>query len=242
MQQGTRVRYRLFALVWTLMLALVMQPVLSVAAEEQVDSLPAVNNFASARFDILATLEVDGQQLVLYGKGSTVLPDRVSIWMGTDGSPELIYVVQIGSTMYVNAGSGWEQSNSMPVGNLQSLPISEQFASLQGRASSILKVGAEQVRGAATTHYQLWLSGANALDLSGVTGMLDDESRDLISRTTFKYDFWIGDQDGLLYQQNTVVMLPEYTVSDITVPASSFTTLMTYYNFNDPSISIQPPI
>jgi hypothetical protein len=234
---------------WFLVVALILLALGAWAAPaaaapyEQVDSLPKINSFASARFDLLTTIEIgELKQQVAFGKGEVILPDRAKIWVGVNGSDQLIYVVQIGTTTYVNDGTGWKRTDNIPVDNVQGLPLAEQIVRLQEKASAVLKVGAEPVRGAPATHYQVWLSGANALEIVGNSELVTDEVRDLISQFTFKYDFWIGDQDGLLYQQNVVVITPDSSVSGIDLPAASFSTLLTFYDFNDPSISIQPPI
>jgi hypothetical protein len=45
-----------------------------------------------------------------------------------------------------------------------------------------------------------------------------------------------------LYQQNVVSNSPPTTFGDVEVPATQTSSLLTYYDFNDPTIMIEPPI
>ena len=53
---------------------------------------------------------------------------------------------------------------------------------------------------------------------------------------------WIGQADGLVHQQNVVLTLPEQTVNKTTIPQTQLTSLITYYDIDDPGITIEPPI
>ncbi|MBK9943984.1 MAG: hypothetical protein U0Z44_04635 [Kouleothrix sp.] len=243
---GTRWTHRRvwFGLVWSILIGLLIAVALPARAAEQVDALPFVNNFATARFKLLSTFEFGDQKAVAYGAGEAVLPDRSSAWIGSDASPELSYVIQIGTTVYQRTGNGkWERTNNSPMGDLQAQPLSAQFNELQKRANAILNYGNENVGNVPTTRYQVWLRGDRLLGLAD-NGLANVpvETRDLLSKIVVKYDFWIGTQDSFLHQQNIVVTLPETTEGDVTVPALSISTLSTFYDINDPNISVNPPI
>lgn len=242
MNSWVDVRWRLVRLLGAVVIALLILPALPVAAEEQVTTLPPVNNFATARFDLLSTVEVGGLKLQSFGKGAAVLPDRISLWVSSSDGTQVSYAVQIGTAYYTNDGSGWKRADDLPLENAQALPVSAQFNQIQQYASAILKIGPETVRGTPTTHYQVWISGARLFEISGDQAGISQETRDLLNQSTFKYDFWIGDTDGFLHQQNSVLMLPSMTVRDQSIPASTFSTLITYYDINDPNIAVHAPI
>ena len=209
-------------------------------AAEQVKSLPFVNNFATARFKLLGTSEIQGLTLKSFGEGTTVLPDRTSAWVGTDGSKTLSYVVQIGNTTYQRVGTGdWKQAKGMS--NLNAQPVSAQFNLLQQYATSITKIGVEPVGNVSTTHYQVLLDGDKALQIGGGSNGLTAEQRDYIAKAVFKYDFWIGGPDSFLYQQNIEITLPATKLSGQDIPAIRSATLLTFYDINDPTISISAP-
>jgi hypothetical protein len=212
------------------------------AAQESVSELPAVTNFTAARFDMLLTIETPDTTQVAYGRGSAILPDRSEVTLTLPQLNQTISAVQVGSTFYVNAGSGWERADDLPFGNLQSQAVSEQIARLEEVANGIVRVGEAQVRGTPVTHYQIWVSGEDILALGGEAfGELGDDVSDLITASTYKYDLWIG-QDGRLYQQNTVAIVPEQMVEGTTIPATTTSTLLTYYDFESPEITIAAPI
>ncbi|HWQ15095.1 MAG TPA: hypothetical protein VNL77_20020 [Roseiflexaceae bacterium] len=230
------VLFGLLALTWALWL-----PAAPAAAQESVAALPAVASFRSARFDILTTVETGGARQVAYGKGAVVLPDRAQVWLVPPPNNQIISVVQIGGTIYINTGSGWQRSEGLPLANLQSQPVAEQFAQLQRGANGILRMGDAQVRGVPVTHYQLWLGGDAVLAAGGEALQgLDSQLRDLIAASTYKYDLWIG-RDGRLHQQNTVAMVPASEINGTPVPASTTSTLITYYDFDDAGIAITAP-
>lgn len=230
------------ALGCAMLLALLTLTALPAAAQEQVSSLPPVNNFASARFDLLTTLAIGDAQDVVFGSGSTILPDRVSLWIGTNHDKKLLYFVQIGTVSYTNDGTGWKRADNLPPGSTESVSISDQISDLTANANAVLDIGPEPVRGAAAEHYQIWLSGDRLLELSGNTSTLDDETLNLFKSATYKVDLWIGTSDGLLHQQNVVLTIPEHKQDNTTVPQVQLTSLTTFFDFNDPSISIEPPI
>jgi hypothetical protein len=166
----------------------------------------------------------------------------VSFWIGTNDDDTLIYYVQVGTLVYTNDGSGWRRGDDLPPASGENVTISSQLGNLQDNANAILDMGTEEVRGVSTKHYQIWMSGDNLLNAIGNTGVLPDEVFDLLNSSTYKADLWIGEQDGLLHQQNTVLTIPEGTIEDTPFPATELTTLITYYDINDPSIRIEPPI
>lgn len=239
---GSRMRRFFVALGCAMLLSLLTLTALPAAAQEQVSSLPPVNNFASARFDLLTTLAIGDAQDVAFGSGSTILPDRVSLWVGNNHDNKLLYYVQVGTVTYTNDGTGWRRADNLPPGSTQSVSISDQISDLAANANAILDMGPEPVRGAAAEHYQIWLSGDRLLEMSGNTATLDDETLDLFRIATYKVDLWIGQGDGLLHQQNVVLTIPEHESGDTTVPQVQITSLTTFYDFNDPGISIEPPL
>jgi hypothetical protein len=217
-------------------------PGMNVAAQEEVSQLPAVTNFTSARFDLLVTTATAGETQVAYGTGAAVLPDRSQLTLVAPPNDTAIGVVQIGTTFYINTGAGWQRSENLPLGNLQSQPVSEQLARLQEVANGIVLIGEEQVRGAPASHYQVWVTGEDVLELGGAGfGELGADVRDLIAQSTYKYDLWIG-RDGRLLQQNSVAIIPETTVGGQDVPATTSSTLITYYDFDNPGIAVTAPI
>jgi hypothetical protein len=219
-----------------------MLPAAGVRAQEEVSALPPVTNFTSARFDLLVTTEVAGEKQLAYGSGTAILPDRAQLTLYTPPNNTAISVVQIGATFYINTGTGWQRSDDLPLGNVQSQPVSEQLAALQEAANGIVLIGEETVRGAPASHYQLWVSGANVLELGGAAfDQLGDDVRALVAQSTYKYDLWIG-RDGRLLQQNSVALIPETTIGGEDVPATTSSTLITYYDFDSPGISIDAPI
>lgn len=227
---------------WTMVISLLTLSALPVAAQEQVDRLPTVNEFSSAHFDLLTTLEIADNKAFVYGSGTTILPDRVSMWIGSDDSDKLFYYVQVGTVTYSNDGSGWKRADDLPPGSSQSVSVADQLSDIEEKANAILDIGAEPVRGVATEHYQIWLSGDRLLELDQNTSVLDDDTIDLIKSSTYKVDLWIGQSDGLLHQQNAVLTFPEREIDKTTVPGIQLTSLITFYGFNDPAISIQPPL
>ncbi|HEX5691670.1 MAG TPA: hypothetical protein VFX76_16765 [Roseiflexaceae bacterium] len=240
----TRAQRLGLALAWISLLAVVSIVALPTSAKEKRGQLPAVNNFATARFKLLTTTEGGGEQGVAFGGGAVVLPDRTQVWLGSNDSPELIDIIQIGPTIYMRVGDKpWEKSENAPVGNEQAQPVSAQFNALQQSATAILDLGEANAGDVPTHHYQVWLSGAKALELAGgSTEGLPDEFRDLIEKSAFKYDFWVGTQDGFLHQQMTSVMLPKTKIGDVEVPELTTTSLVTFYSINDPNISVNAPI
>lgn len=225
----------------TLMLAVLLLAALPTYAAERVNQLPFVNNFATARFKLLSTVEVEGIKGYSYGAGETVQPDRVSLWVGTDESLDLVYYVQIGGTVYQREGNGaWERTDDpAPV---EALPVSAQFNELQQYANAILKIGSEPVNGRPTDHYQVWVSGERLLEAQGIdASLLGDDVGELLKRSTYKYDFWVSPQDGFLYQQNIEFSIPEGKFNGENIPAISSSSLVTYYDINDPTISVNAP-
>ncbi|HEU4327280.1 MAG TPA: hypothetical protein VFS21_29350 [Roseiflexaceae bacterium] len=228
------------AVIAALALVLAAQPALTVKAAEQVDQLPFVNNFATARFKLLTTVQIGDLKQYAYGGGEVVLPDRENVWVGSDTAKDLQYVVRIGSTLYQREGNQrWERSEG---GSTDATPVSAQFNELQQIADSIQIYGDENVGTVATTRYQVWLSGSKLVELGGAElAGLDDELTDLLSQTSVKYDFWIGKQDGFLHQQNTVVYIPATTISGVDLPESQTSTLIMYYDINNPRLVVNAP-
>jgi hypothetical protein len=234
-----RVRVVLLVLLLALMGALV--PPAHAAERGQ---LPFVNNFATARFKLLSTVDLGGVTGVAFGAGEVVLPDRSRAWVGTNESTELTEVVQIGSTIYVRVGDKpWERSDDLPPGLAQTEPVSAQFNQLQQSATAILDMGAENVGNVPAKRYQVWLSGAKALEIAGEDiGALPPELRDLIENAAYKYDFWIGTQDSFLHQQLTTVILPASEIGGIDLPETQTSVLVTFFDINNPNISVNAPI
>lgn len=222
-----------------LAVALLMVPATPVAAQDEVDSLPPINEFASARFDLLTTLRFGEEQISTYGQGSTILPDRVAVWVSADDGT-IVYVVQIGTVVYINDGTTWERTDTPPT-DVEPVTVGDQLAELNDTANSILRVGDAVVRDVPTTHYQVWITGSRLLEAEGDLG-LPEEERELIEQSFVKYDLWIGQEDGFLHQQNVVVSFPEMEIDGEMLPITEVSTLTTYYNFNDPTISIEAPI
>lgn len=241
--QYTRRHRLLFVAVWAAILATLVAVALPTYAAEQptqVDALPFVNNFATARFKLLATLQSGDTKFVAYGGGEAVMPDRSSTWLGNDQSKDLIYVIQVGTTVYQRVGNGpWQRTDGAGgMDGLQFQPLSAQFNLIQTKANAILNFGNEMVSNVPTTRYQVWLSGDKALELAGNSlDTLPADVRDIISQVTYKYDFWIGTQDSFLHQQNVEIMVPE--MND--VPNFNTNVLTTFYDINDPNISVNAP-
>jgi len=236
---------RWFAIVAVACLALLL--VFSVgapahAAATRADHLPFVNNFATARFKLLTTVAIDEIKVVSYGAGETVMPDRASLWQTSDASDEIMHIIQIGRTIYQRTGGGvWEQSNAS-VSDIQFEPLSAQFNQLQQYANAIYDMGPATVGSTPAEQYQVWISGARAMEMSGTpTNQLPKETRKALEGLHFKYDFWIGTQDSFLHQQNVELLFAAGTIAD-DAPAMQFDVLMTYYDINDPNISVNAPI
>lgn len=234
-----RLRIALLALLLALMGAFAVP---AHAAER--GQLPFVNNFATAQFKMLSTVDLGGVTAVAFGAGAVVLPDRSKIWIGTNDSPELTEVIQIGSAVYVRVGDEpWERSDELPLGAAQTEPISAQFNALQVNANAILDMGPENVGDVPARRYQVWLSGAKALEIAG--GDVDElpsELRDLLENAAYKYDFWVGTQDAFLHQQLTTVIFAASKVGGVDVPETQSSVLVTFFDINDPNISINAPI
>jgi hypothetical protein len=210
-------------------------------AASQVDHLPFVNNFATARFKLLTTITLDKIKVAGYGAGETVMPDRTKLWMGSDFSDKLTHIVQIGQTLYQREGDGEWQQTQVSASDMQFQPLSAQFNLLQQYADAIYNMGDATVGSTPTQHYQVWLGGERALAMAGAsTSDLPKDAREMLSRIHFKYDFWVGTQDSFLYQQNVEILLPEGTIAK-DAPAMQMDSLMTYYDINDPLISVNPP-
>jgi hypothetical protein len=103
-------------------------------------------------------------------------------------------------------------------------------------------MGPATVGSTATEQYQVWLSGARAMEMSGTpTNQLPKETRKALEGMHFKYDFWIGTQDSFLYQQNVELLFAAGTIAD-DAPAMQLDELMTFFDINDPNISVNAPI
>jgi hypothetical protein len=211
------------------------------AATTTVENLPFVNNFATARFKLLTTITLGEQQMVGYGAGAAVMPDRSSLWLASNASDQLVHIVQIGQTMYQRIGDGeWEQSDA-GVSDMQFQPLSAQFNQLQQFADAIYDMGPTNVGNTPTEHYQVWLSGTRLLAMNGAaTDDLPKETREVLEGLHFKYDFWIGTQDSFLYQQNTQALFAAGTLG-ADAPAMQMDVLMTFSDINDPNISVNAP-
>jgi hypothetical protein len=234
---------RIRVVLLVLLLAFMGALVLPARAAER-GQLPFVNNFATAQFKLLSTVDLGGVTAVAFGAGELVLPDRSRTWVGTNDSSELTEVVQIGSAVYVRVGDEpWERSDDLPMGLAQAQPVSAQFNQLQQSANAILDMGAENVGDVPAKRYQVWLSGAKALEAAGEdVDALPPELRDLIENAAYKYDFWIGTQDSFLHQQLTTVILPAGSFGGIDIPETQTSVLVTFFDINNPNISVNAPI
>jgi hypothetical protein len=229
---------------WAIMLMILGASALPTYAKDKGGGhLPPVNNFATARFKLLTTVETTNQKSIVFGGGAVVLPDRTSTWIGSDESKDLIDIVQIGSTTYQRVGGGpWQRRDDASVG-MQAQPVSAQFNVLQANANAILELGNEMVGDVPTAHYQVWLRGDKALALNGNMGeALPKDLRDLLKQTAFKFDLWVGTQDGFLHQQRIELMIPATKINRIPVPATRISSLVTFFDINDPLISVNAPI
>jgi hypothetical protein len=88
-------------------------------------------------------------------------------------------------------------------------------------------MGDTTVRGVPVTQYQVWINGERLLDLLP-DDEVTDEDRDLVGNITYKYDFWIGKQDNVLYQQNLAILVSA-SDDDKAVALSELSTLFTFY-------------
>jgi len=235
-----RVRWaRMLVVVLALLLAVGAWPAPAHAADSV--TLPTVKNFSAARFDVLVSVSVNGVTDFLFGKGAVQLPGKLQAWLGTNQTSVRTGVVQVGSAIYINTGSGWQRSQDVMLGGIQALPVAEQLQQLAAIADGIYRIGDVPVRGKAATQYQVQVSGAKVLQLIGDVSGLDDTTRELVSQLSYKYDFWIG-PDGTLYQQNSFVSIPETTINGQAIPAISYNSLVTYYDFDDQTINVVAPI
>lgn len=214
------------------------------ALPTQAATLPPVNNFATAQLKVQATLRIGDIEGVSYGAGAVVMPDRTSLWLASNESPELIEIVQIGGSLYLRQGSGaWELTSDAPVSPELFLPISAQLNDLQRYATSITDMGDAWVGDIPTKHYQLWISSDQLLGEFGDVGLaLGDDFLDLLRNSVIKYDFWIGTNDGFLHQQLNTIVIPATTFEDIEIPEISIESLVTYFDINNPNLSVNPPI
>lgn len=199
--------------------------------------LPPITAFSSARFDLQTSTQVGAERQTAYGGGEVVRPDQVYTWLRRDGSEQIVQTVQIGADRYVNAGTGWQPAaGELAAVILFDVPLDESLARLSNNTDAILYFGNETVRGVPTVHYQIWLSGQALLDFIG--NLPGFEAVALPPDTHVKIDLWVGVADQLLYQQGNVVMIPTRIVADQTLPEIQIQTLITYYDFNDPSIVV----
>ncbi len=197
-------------------------------AAEQVDKLPGVNNIATARMKILLTTDVDGVRDYTYGQGSLVTPDKQEYWL-TDNGRDFVNVIQVGDSVYVREGNGpWQRE----AGGGQLPPFGAQLNAVQSLATAIYRIGDETVNGRATAHYQAWISGSRLAELVG-----DDVES--LRGVTLKYDYWVG-ADGYLYQENSTFMFAAGAIESGS-PELMSSTLITYYDINNPNISISAP-
>jgi len=206
-------------------------------AAEKTNTIPTVKNFNSARFDMLVTIETMGIKDFAFGNGSVQMPDRMQAWIGTNHDSERIGIVVIGSTIYMNEGDGWETVNDVPEGTADAMPLSDQIAALADLSEGVYVIGSASVRGQAATQYQLSVKGEKVLDL---VGEVDSETAALIEGMMLKYDFWIG-ADGTFLQQNTQTTIAAGSYAGQELPEITTNSLVTFYDFDDPSINVVAP-
>lgn len=231
-----RVRIAALAL---LVLALVVVPVAPAAAQDEVEDLPLIRTFTGARFELLTTLQSGGTTRVAYGGGSLIMPDRLSLWQYDETAGQLLNLVQVDSAFYLNSGAGWQQVDTPPFAASQNPAIGAQLDRLEELARTILEIGQERVRNVPTTHYQVWLTGEDLLKLDGAFyDSLGVAAREEIARAIYKIDLWIA-QDGRLYQQSTTAITPANSAGNT---GSVSTTLVSYADYDDPTISIGAPM
>jgi len=207
-------------------------------------TLPPVNNFATAQLKMQATVSIGGLKGVSYGAGAVVMPDRTSLWLATDESPELTEIVQIGGTVYMREGDKpWEITNETPLSPDIFRPISAQLNELQESANSVTFMGDALVGDVPTKHYQLWISPEKLFDQVDDIGLpLGDDVLALLNNSIIKYDFWIGANDGFLHQQLNTIILPASSFEGIEIPEITIETLVTYFDINNPNLSVNAPI
>lgn len=196
----TTTHRRTVAALFAAALAVLVMVAMPTFAATRIERLPDVVDFSSARFDVLITLKADDEKQILYGQGETVRPDRVKLGVTSDNLDRLIYVVQVGDTTYTNSGDGWTESVNETFVGAEPVSVAEELALIQANADGVLNMGDTTVRGVAVTQYQAWLSGKRLLNLIP-DDEVSEEERDIIESVTYKYDFWIGKQDNVLYQQ-----------------------------------------
>jgi hypothetical protein len=238
-------RFRSFSRLAVALLALMVLFTAGAAyAATPVPALPFVNNFATARFKVLSTAAIADIKAVSYGEGAAVMPDRASMWLTMDGADEFTSMVQIGKTIYQRVGNGeWETSEVNTLSDMQFQPLSAQFNQLQQFATAIYDMGPATVGSTPTEQYQVWIDGTRALAMAGAdVEALPSDMQDVLARTHYKYDFWIGTQDSFVYQQNVEILMPEYSIEDLTIPAIQIDVLMTFSDINDPNLSVNAPI
>lgn len=231
----------LLALVGVFALLALVAPVTPARAADDAE-LPTVKDFQSARYDLLAKLTAgDRSAFLYYGQGAVILPDRATVTLNTPDN-ESISVVVIGTTVYVNDGSGWQRTdNTNPTQVANPSSTNDQLKQLQDIAQSTVLIGQEEVRGTLTNHYQVLVNGqAFADQLAGTN--TPQEAQDLLAQSTLKYDMWIGTQDSFIHQINTSLNIPESETNGVTTPALEVATLITYYDFNNSNIKIVAPI
>jgi hypothetical protein len=211
------------------------------AAKTHDVQLPAVVPFATARFDLLSTDVTQGRAHLSYGSGMVRLPDQSWQWIADTTTINTTRTIQVGQQIWISSDGGahWSVSDFLPFGNTQNLNLTRQVAQIADNAYARTRIGTELVRGISSTHFQLWLRGADVLAIGGNSlnvSMLSTDFLTLFQHSTYKYDLWIG-ADGRLYQQNIVWIAPP------PIPGSfpslqQINTLVTYYDFDDPSITI----
>src|SRR5579859_5666392 len=183
---------------WSLVLALLLLiclPMPAALASEpvphSVSTLPAVTPFSRARFTILYTINSSVISTSLYGGGTYIAPDQVSIWLTNTANTHWNELIQIGTTTYTRTNHGtWQKGSTAGSPMIGTLPIAEQLAWLAHNANGMLSYGNELVGDQTATHYQIWLSGSKLLTLGNTAAALSSTARSLLASSTIKYDLW----------------------------------------------------
>ncbi|KAB8140564.1 hypothetical protein F8S13_22710 [Chloroflexia bacterium SDU3-3] len=237
----SRLRVRSVLAVFALaMMFLSLVPTAAANAAERVKAFPFVNNYATTRFKHQTTVSIAGYQVRSFGAGEIVSPDRIRVWSTNEATGEITNVIQIGGSAYQQEGDKpWEKVAG--VGAYSSAPMAEQLNQIQEIADSISYLGVEKVGDRDTSHYQAKISGETIKRLLGdAFSDLPKSSQDVLKNATLTYDFWIG-ADSFVYQQNITLQTASYEIDGQSVPGLDYGVLMTFYDINDPNISVTAP-
>src|SRR5689334_586387 len=197
------------------MLAVMLMPALGTAA--QTGGLPAFKFASSARFDLTGSINVGGAVSTLAGPGMLAgdqFQQDLTVTPPGGAAPITLNQIQIGSMYYFKlTGSNQWQSIDLSktpgnVPNIQStIPGLNGFnpnggqrtyeAAMNGQAT-----GKETISGAATTRYE---ADVDVGKLYGSLGVPATQAAQIAAVSKMRLTLWIGDADGVLYQQRVVL-------------------------------------